>query len=594
MPNYLQRPDYLIDIGCLDPIKAPKGAKMKYYPCGKCIACQLKKANNNAQQTWYEFNGKKTFPLFVLLTYNNDNIPLCYCKYRVIKVGDKLKYEVVVGDLLDGIALYTSTLSEFQLKTLYKHARRENIKQVLGPFNKESGYFLFSRVRQYDLQLFHKRLRRNIEKEGLHSYRFAACSEYGPTCNRPHYHIILFCRDECERYQISRLVSKSWQLGYTSTKLYSGRGCNYISSYVTSSLSISYLHRRVAELRPKFTHSLHFGFEGCSRYFGMVSKMLDDPKEFFKSVVTIDDGKSKELFPLVQYYRATLPKLPRHDAIYVGSRCKTSHGAYRNEIAELVSAYFFPIEYYAFAFEDFANTKFYELSNSGIADLIKQRVGEHLKLYFKGLKDKHYEFSIDSVNKVYLERFVQYVASDLLERGCDIEYIERRVKHAFRVCMVHVKNILSYNSDVFTDYQYLACYDYCNKLHNFYSALDAVLLKKQLDKIERGSIQYGWIKCGVHLYDNCPEYLETYPGEYKYEPETEKKSTLYYQLYDYLNKLGEERSKMKKVKEGYTTKVRPDGVTAIGTNRIIVEQHKQNYYGKKRNGSGRTKKSRKS
>ena len=54
--------------------------------------------------------------------------------------------------------------------------------------------------------------------------------------------------------------------------------------------------------------------------------MLDEPEEFFKSVELLSDGKPKELFPLLQYYRTKLPKLSGHDALYTRAFCKADSG----------------------------------------------------------------------------------------------------------------------------------------------------------------------------------------------------------------------------------------------------------------------------
>lgn len=584
----IHRPDYLIDIGCLNPIKANKG-KMAYYPCGKCIACQLKKANNNAQQTWFEFNGEKTYPLFVLLTYNNDNIPLCECTYKKnpVVINDKVTYKVRITDILDGEVLYDSELSEKQLKTIYNHARRENIKQVLPRFNKKSGRFLFSRVRQYDLQLFHKRLRRNIEKEGLQSYRFGACSEYGPTSNRPHYHIILFCKNEVERYKISRLIAKSWKLGYTNSKLFTGHGCNYISSYITSSTSISYLHRILPTLRPKFTHSVHFGFKGTERINGGIRKMLDEPKKFFESVQLLSDGKPKELFPLLQYYRSKLPKLSGHDVLLSRPCCPYYGGSIGGEYYSLAKIYLFPVYMIARSYFDSDKNKQVQRISEHTPQSICEYASEMIDEYFEHLwsaesfksvpnpifdgDDKEeYHYCRDFVEAVTYDMFHDSISGRPIEPS--LERLKQRVKYNLRKVKQHVYNVFEYLGDLLlTEYWKDELAFYCCRLQDFYSALDYVLLRKQLDKLERASAEFGWIRTGVHLYDNLVEHLEKKPGEYWLEVETEKKNSLYYQFLDYCNRLGNERSKSKKIKENYTLKDKVTGTKSFGTNRNFYE-----------------------
>lgn len=581
MSTIQKRPNHLINIGCLDPVKAPHGSKIEYYPCGKCLACQMKKANNNSQQTWFEFNGSKVYPLFVLLTYNNENLPMCLCEYcpstNTTRSGLPLYY-VRITDILDGVVLYDSEMPVPQLKKLHKHATKENNGLYVEPFDKEGGSFQFSRVRQYDLQLFHKRLRRQIEKAGLHSYRFGACSEYGPTTNRPHYHLILFCRNELERYKTYKLVPSCWKLGFVSAKYYSGTGCNYISSYITSSESISPLHQRVVELRPKFTHSIHFGFNGCARYNGDLQKMLDEPKQFFQSVLTPCDGKLKELFPLCQYYRSTLPKLPRHDAIFTGSRCKVVHGTYKPQISNLLQAYFAPyffIKRYGTNVSSLPSTdQVFDYFNLYIDNWFRyvsvKEIDEDL---IPVLENQGWLFKMESFEKKFIRDYIITVADDLLGH-VDTKLLYDRIKRAIRVCKQHYRNFIDYaklkrfdTSYYNSVYQYM--YHYISRVHEFYSCLDAEMLKNQLDKLARAAIQYGWIQTGVHLYDSLDKSLEVIPGEYWLEPELEKHSSLYYENVDYLKRQAEARSKTKKIKEHYTLKNRKTGFKAFGSNRLI-------------------------
>lgn len=576
-----QRPDYLIDIGCLNPIKAKHG-KLAYYPCGKCIACQLKKANNNAQQTWFEFNGEKTYPLFVLLTYNNDNIPTCICSYKrnPIKRHGIYFYYVRITDTLDGEVLFDAELSESHLKSIFYHAKRENINQVLRKFDKKSGSFLFTRVRQYDLQLFHKRLRRNLSKEGLQSYRFGACSEYGPTTNRPHYHLILFCESPVHRYKVSRLINKSWKLGFVNSKLYTGHGCNYISSYVTSSTAISYLHKQIPQLRPKFTHSIYFGFKGSENYNGGLQKMLDEPESFFKSVECLSDGKPKELFPLLQYYRAKLPKLSRHDAIYTRSRLQASSGPLTRADYSLADKYFFPLHMLARTKFEVSLEKQLKAISTVTPEFLCAYAKESLEEYFTHLEQSTDIFTLhDNDDYYYISEFVIAVTFDLFFDSVtgrnlvpNLDLLKQRVFYNLRIVKQHLFNLFEYfGESLFTDRWTDQLAYYCCRLHKFYSALDYVLLRKQLDKLSRASAQFGWIETGVHLYDNIVEYLEKKPGEYWLEIETEKKNSLYFRFLDYCNQLGEERSKMKKIKENYTLKDKVTGTKSYGTNRKFYE-----------------------
>ena len=99
-------------------------------PCGKCIGCRLKYSRDWANRCLCELQYHK-YNYFLTLTYNDDCIP---------------------------------------------YGCDPKTGEVTAPT-----------LRYRDLQLFWKNLRNNGK-----DIRFFACSEYGPTTFRPHYHAIVF------------------------------------------------------------------------------------------------------------------------------------------------------------------------------------------------------------------------------------------------------------------------------------------------------------------------------------------------------------------------------------------------------------------
>ena len=101
-------------------------------PCGRCLLCRKRSANDLAARAIAETNVSGRPPLFITLTY--DNLFLRY--------------------------------------------------------DDETGYPTLCKV---DLQLFLKRLRSLLDNRGIeHNLRYFACGEYGSKSKRPHYHMLLW------------------------------------------------------------------------------------------------------------------------------------------------------------------------------------------------------------------------------------------------------------------------------------------------------------------------------------------------------------------------------------------------------------------
>ncbi|AXH73597.1 MAG: replication initiator protein [Microviridae sp.] len=109
-------------------------------PCGKCPECKKSRVNSWLFRLDKELE-RSSNPLFVTLTYSNDNL----------------------------------TWTNDGKQTLVKN----------------------------DLQLFFKRLRHNYGKHSQKKIKYYAVGEYGTRTRRPHYHIILFNMDNTELIQPS-------------------------------------------------------------------------------------------------------------------------------------------------------------------------------------------------------------------------------------------------------------------------------------------------------------------------------------------------------------------------------------------------------
>lgn len=92
-----------------------------------------------------------------------------------------------------------------------------------------------------DVQLFLKRLRKRLSPVKL---RYFLVSEYGTHTLRPHYHALIFFKDNCydiEEFQKS--VFDAWQSGHVKVDQVSDRRINYCAKYcVVGSVLPDYLH----------------------------------------------------------------------------------------------------------------------------------------------------------------------------------------------------------------------------------------------------------------------------------------------------------------------------------------------------------------
>lgn len=135
--------------------------------CGKCAECQQNKSREWNFRTYYEFlrtfeASKDGFVYYDTLTYDEDHLP---------------KMSEIIPEL-PSIPCFRSR----------------------------------------DITLFLKRLRINLSRKfsiDNDAFSYFICSEYGALHGRPHYHILLFIRHKIDPLKLSRLVSKSWQLGRT-------------------------------------------------------------------------------------------------------------------------------------------------------------------------------------------------------------------------------------------------------------------------------------------------------------------------------------------------------------------------------------------
>lgn len=184
---------------CLKQLKVPTRANKIYRNtmpriynicrCGQCAECQQDIKNEYMYRTYYEsidtYN-RGGYIIFDTLTYDENNVPWSknIIKERFgVDIPNKLNFRCF----------------DYRDVTLFHKRLRRNIERLYGP----------------DIDKHHTRVK----------YMLAA--EYGTkpgATHRPHYHVIYFVKDKnIDPYIFSQLVSDNWKLGRTDGLAYKGR-----------------------------------------------------------------------------------------------------------------------------------------------------------------------------------------------------------------------------------------------------------------------------------------------------------------------------------------------------------------------------------
>ena len=164
-------------VRCLEPkrIFNPYINDWLVVPCGKCRACQCSKGSRYKLQIQLEASCHK-FCIFGTLTYANTYIP----RLSLVPYNDK------TFGVVNGYEMYDIETGEYKG---YLDSPSYDVQPLLDKLH------LFGHVpylRKTDLQLFFKRLRKNLSKYSDAKVRYFAMGEYGPVHFRPHYHFLLF------------------------------------------------------------------------------------------------------------------------------------------------------------------------------------------------------------------------------------------------------------------------------------------------------------------------------------------------------------------------------------------------------------------
>lgn len=317
--------------------------------CGQCDYCIHKKAKKASMRVKTAGSAFK-YSFFVTLTFDNEHLPLMYCKVLHSDYEDAIG---ISGDIHFGHEHHQYIpVSEYRCddNSMLRHIFFEQVQGTV-PFDRETkeyspvqdNWFLsmdairsliaktqsvnktdYPASEQYgrdnlipflnyvDVQNYIKRLRKHLYKqlgkyETLHFY---AVGEYGPVHFRPHFHLVL-CTNSDEVAKVLRYChDKSWKLGRSDFQIARGGAASYVASYVNSLCATPLLYRSCRAFRPRSRASVGFFEKGCDYVededpYAQIEQKIDS---VVNGRVYNFNGLSVRSTPPMSYIRTLLPR----------------------------------------------------------------------------------------------------------------------------------------------------------------------------------------------------------------------------------------------------------------------------------------------
>lgn len=223
-------------------------------PCGNCEACMLQKSAMSTLKCRLEAQVHE-YCYFVTLTYDDHNVPLCDFVQSDEILFETNKWKYIIVDSSNNPMYAGQILGEMD-------ATEIDVDSVRRKSN-HGGMIAY--LRQHDIQLFLKRLRKYIYEDSKEKIRYYCVGELGPKHYRPHWHILLYFDGEQTATNLRQNILKSWRFGFVDVGKASGKGISYVAGYVNSSSAVPKIFRNSAT-QPKCTHSIKLGeavFKDC-------------------------------------------------------------------------------------------------------------------------------------------------------------------------------------------------------------------------------------------------------------------------------------------------------------------------------------------
>lgn len=281
--------------------------------CGHCPACLQEKAIKRANRIRNNVSSDM-MTLFVTLTYRNAAVPY----FDADEFNCAPIHRVCVNDDEDGAPEYQyvkriSIYRNIVARRDYKEKGKCKFKKTLltgieipypvGVHDSRLKHLngVISKTKKVgvcyypDLQNFLKRLRQNLKRKYHVSdnFQYYACSEYGASSHRPHFHLLLFVPRSPSCFKMwQSAISEAWPFdGYNLTKRnieIAVNAASYVSTYVNCT---TYLPSLLTQNSIKPKHSYSQGF-GCALQRLSLSQVCEAFRrgDLFCDVPTLRDG----------------------------------------------------------------------------------------------------------------------------------------------------------------------------------------------------------------------------------------------------------------------------------------------------------------
>ncbi|UPW42045.1 replication initiator protein [Dipodfec virus RodF1_12] len=272
--------------------------------CGVCKACQQEKANYRTSRIRREIRTYPNFQyFFITLHYENRFLPFVKVSDPVITVDNSCNItDDTISKFSHFVKVYRqSIVTRFynrHTKRYHKIIRNSDTGHCIDMLSVPSSTCDFSGCNKpvkhtvngsvaicysKDIQNFFKRLRINLKR--YYNYngniRYFQTSEYGPSSQRPHFHLLLELETDRQISpsfdQLKRAVATSWPFcNVYKFKRSFERAYNpakYISQYINCGSSISEI-LKTRSFRPKSSHSLYYGVDFNRYKFDYLQKKI--------------------------------------------------------------------------------------------------------------------------------------------------------------------------------------------------------------------------------------------------------------------------------------------------------------------------------
>lgn len=245
---------------CINPITLKNGQRV---PCGKCAEC-----NKQYQNSWAlrmaEESEDWLHTHFFTLTYDEEHCPKVdvypyYCDYYNEDGGisgmwfnSPEEYEYACSEsryifsgplycVKDEISEYLNKLPVNIYNTINYYEKP--YLQYLNPDWQDGEVRSVPSQRPHDLVKLINSLRKYLERKDKGKIKYFACSEYGETTLRCHYHLLVFTNEPWE--VVFPAVKRYWKCGYVDensheiTQTYNGKYADTTAAYLYVSKYVS-------------------------------------------------------------------------------------------------------------------------------------------------------------------------------------------------------------------------------------------------------------------------------------------------------------------------------------------------------------------